>query len=112
MAALLGMVAGAGLLLIWWSAWEQPKPASPARRSSRLEDLLRAAGIEKVSGSGLAATCLGVGAFTMFVFFAVTRSVAHRGLFWPFWWLAADGHRFVARTEADRLAATVVARRR
>ncbi|MDJ0351180.1 type II secretion system F family protein [Pseudarthrobacter sp. PH31-O2] len=81
MAALIGMVAGAGFLLIWWSAWEQPKPASPARRSSRLEDLLRTAGIEKVSGSGLAATCLGVGGFTMFVFFAVTRSWPIAGCF-------------------------------
>ena len=25
MAPLLGMLGGAGLLLIWWSAWEQPK---------------------------------------------------------------------------------------
>ncbi|MET4094857.1 type II secretion system F family protein [Arthrobacter sp. UYCu712] len=74
MAPLLGVLAGVGLLLIWWSAWEQPPPAKRAPRNRRLEDLLRTAGIEKVSGPGLVASCLGVGAFTTVIFFALTRS--------------------------------------
>jgi len=74
MAPLLGVVLGAGLFLIWWSAWEQPRSAARRPRSSRLRDLLRAAGIENVSGTGLVSTCLGVAAFVSIVFFAVTRS--------------------------------------
>lgn len=74
MAPLLGVLGGAGLLLIWWSAWEQPRPVRRRERTSRLEDLLQAAGIEKVSRLGLLATCLGVGAFVTCVFFAATRS--------------------------------------
>lgn len=74
MAPLLGVLAGIGLLLIWWSAWEQPAKARRRPRVSHLEDLLRAAGIEKVSRFGLMATCLGVGAFVTLVFFAGTRS--------------------------------------
>jgi tight adherence protein B len=74
MAPLLGVVLGAGLFLIWWSAWEQPRSAPRRPRSSRLQDLLRAAGIENVSGTGLVSTCFGVAVFVCLVFFAVTRS--------------------------------------
>lgn len=74
MAPLLGVVLGAGLFLIWWSAWEQPRSARRRPRSSRLQDLLRAAGIESVSGTGLVSTCFGVAVFVCLVFFAVTRS--------------------------------------
>lgn len=81
MGPLLGMLGGAGLLLIWWSAWERPEPAESKPRTSRLEDLLRSAGIEKVSGPGLLASCLGMGAFTTLVFFAVTRSWPIAGCF-------------------------------
>ena len=74
MAALLGVMAGAGFFLMWWSAWEQPERTRRPARTSRLEDLLRSAGIEKVSGSGLIATCLGLAVFVSLVFFVVTRS--------------------------------------
>lgn len=81
MAPLLGVLGGAGLLLVWWSAWEQPHAARRRPRVSRLEDLLRSAGIEKVSRLGLLATCLGVGAFVTLVFFAGTRSWPISGCF-------------------------------
>jgi tight adherence protein B len=74
MAPLLGVLAGSGLFLIWWSAWVQPEPAKRPPRSSRLEDLLRSAGIDKVSAPGLVATCFGLAAFVSLIFFAVTRS--------------------------------------
>jgi tight adherence protein B len=81
MAPLLGVLAGAGFLLIWWSAWEQPARIPRAPRVRRLEDLLLTAGIEKVSGPGLVASCLGVGVFTTIVFFALTRSWPISGCF-------------------------------
>lgn len=81
MAPLLGVLGGAGLLLVWWSAWERPHAARRRPRVSRLEDLLRSAGIEKVSRLGLLATCLGVGAFVTLVFFAGTRSWPISGCF-------------------------------
>lgn len=74
MAPVLGVLFGTGLFLMWWSAWEQPEKAKRRPRSSRLEDLLRAAGIENVSGLSLASTCLGLAAFVGLIFFAVTRS--------------------------------------
>ncbi len=74
MSALLGVTAGTGFFLIWWSFWESPKPALPKVRTSRLGDLLAVAGIEKVSASGLVGACLGLGLFVVLIFFAVTRS--------------------------------------
>ncbi|WP_426978677.1 type II secretion system F family protein [Pseudarthrobacter sp. O4] len=101
MAPLLGVLAGAGLLLIWWSAWEQPQAAQRAPRSRRLEDLLRTAGIEKVSGPGLLASCLGVGAFTTVVFFALTTSWPISGCFGLFGaWLPMAVVRWRARKRA------------
>jgi tight adherence protein B len=74
MSALLGVTAGAGFFLIWWSFWESPKRAAPKERTSRLADLLAAAGVEKVSAGGLLGTCIGLGLFVALVFFAATRS--------------------------------------
>jgi tight adherence protein B len=74
MAPLMGVLAGTGLFLIWWSFWEKSDAASHTPRANRLEDLLASAGIEKVTGTGLIATCLGLGLFVALVFFAVSRS--------------------------------------
>lgn len=75
MAALLGVLTGAGLFLIWWSAWDQPVRPKRQPRTSRLHDLLLSAGIEKVTGAGLIGSCLGLGAFATLAFFAVSRSL-------------------------------------
>ncbi|MCU1515424.1 MAG: type secretion system protein [Pseudarthrobacter sp.] len=74
MSPLLGVLAGAGLFLVWWSCWEQPAPVSRPARVNRLDDLLASAGIEKVTAAGLVATCLGLGFFVALLFFAVSRS--------------------------------------
>ncbi len=98
MAPLLGMLGGAGLLLIWWSAWEKPESVRRRSRTSRLEDLLRSAGIEKVSAAGLLASCLGVGVFTTLAFFAVTGSWPISGCFGLFGgWLPMAMVRWRAR---------------
>lgn len=75
MAALLGVLIGAGLFLIWWSSWDEPARPKREPRTSRLHDLLLSAGIEKVSGAGLVGSCLGLGAFATLAFFAVSRSL-------------------------------------
>lgn len=74
MAPLMGVLAGTGFFLIWWSCWENPQPVARPARPNRLEDLLASAGIEKVSAAGLMASCLGLGLFVALVFFAVSRS--------------------------------------
>lgn len=74
MSALLGVLTGAGLFLIWWSAWEQPARPKRGPRTSRIHDLLLSAGIEKVTVAGLMGSCLGLGAFATMAFFAVSRS--------------------------------------
>jgi tight adherence protein B len=74
MAPLMGVLAGTGLFLIWWSFWEKSETANRTPRANRLEDLLASAGIEKVTGTGLIATCLGLGLFVALVFFAVSQS--------------------------------------
>lgn len=74
MAPLVGVLAGTGLFLIWWSFWEKSETANRTPRANRLEDLLASAGIEKVTGTGLIATCLGLGLFVALVFFAVSHS--------------------------------------
>ncbi|MDQ0690392.1 tight adherence protein B [Arthrobacter sp. W4I7] len=74
MSALLGVTAGAGFFLIWWSFWESPKQAAPKERTNRLTDLLAGAGVEKVSVGGLLGTCIGLGLFVALVFFLATRS--------------------------------------
>lgn len=101
MAPLLGVLGGAGLLLVWWSAWEQPQAPGRRPRTSRLEDLLRAAGIEKVSRLGLLATCCGVGTFVTLVFFAGTRSWPIAGCFGLFGgWLPLGLVKWRARKRA------------
>ncbi|MHC6592460.1 type II secretion system F family protein [Arthrobacter sp. C152] len=73
-SALVGATGGVGLFLIWWSCWETPDKGNRERRPSRLSDLLAAAGVDKVSTSGLAGSCLGLALFVALVFFASSRS--------------------------------------
>lgn len=73
-SAFLGVTTGIGLFLVWWSFWESAEPANPRRRTSRLVNLLAAAGVEKVSAPGLAGTCMGLGLFTVLLFYLVIGS--------------------------------------
>lgn len=76
MAALAGLAAGAGLLLVWWSCWESPSVPTKPRRTNRLADLLAASGVARVSVGGLAGSCVGLGAVVAALVFAASRSVA------------------------------------
>lgn len=74
MAPLWGVFGGLGLFLIWWSAWDMGDTRTKQKGPRRLEDLLRVAGIERVSGRGLVMSCVGLGIFTALVVFAATAS--------------------------------------
>jgi tight adherence protein B len=55
MGAVLGLLLGVGLLLVW-SAFQTPPPPAPAR-ASRLRPLLGSAGLAEVSASGFLVVC-------------------------------------------------------
>ncbi|MDR6792367.1 tight adherence protein B [Pseudarthrobacter oxydans] len=73
-SALLGISAGTGLFLIWWSFWETPEQRPKTPKVSRLADLLASAGVDKVSPGALIGSCAGLGLFVALVFYAVSRS--------------------------------------
>ena len=66
MGVLVGLLAGAGLFLIWWSCWT-PEPARPRRRNGwpdRARDTLAQAGMAPLDLPGMALVCLLAGAVT------------------------------------------------
>ena len=77
MGALVGLLLGLGLFLVWRSF----TPAVPRRRigptrRDDLADLLAQAGIESVTPGGLVASCLGAGAAVSVLMYVVSRSPA------------------------------------
>jgi tight adherence protein B len=77
MTAAAGLAGGIGLFLVWWSCWEVPGQGErPARRSkpSRLQEMIRQAGIQKVSVQGLLASCVGTGVFIALLILVITQS--------------------------------------
>ena len=77
MGALLGLLFGLGVFLVWRS-FTPPAPRRSARptRRDRAADLLAQAGIEAVTPGGLAASCLGVGAVVLVGMYVVSHSPA------------------------------------
>jgi tight adherence protein B len=61
MGVVLGLGAGIGVLLVYWSLVAPRAPRAP-RGPSRLELLLKRAGIEGTSVTGVVALCVGAGA--------------------------------------------------
>ena len=53
MTAAAGLALGIGLFLIWWSCWVLPERPAKVRRPGRIEELLRASGISRVTPAGL-----------------------------------------------------------
>jgi tight adherence protein B len=74
MTVVLGLLLGVGLFLVWWSCWDEPSKAARTVRSGQLDDLLRQAGIERVTSTGLLSSCAAVGVFVLLLFFLFTRS--------------------------------------
>jgi tight adherence protein B len=77
MGALLGLLLGVGLLLVW--EWSQgPRPARSVRAgrpTDRLAELIARAGIESVSPGALLASCLGCGVVVGLLFLGVSRTL-------------------------------------
>lgn len=64
MGTFVGLVLGAGLLLIWLACWSEPEQRPSHRRQStndRIRDLLAQAGMPTIAPAGLAAVSLGFG---------------------------------------------------
>lgn len=72
MGALLGLVAGTGLLLIW-SVWAVP-PSPHRVRRSRLRPMLDAAGLGEVRVISLLAVCAGCAVVAMLVVLLASRT--------------------------------------
>lgn len=73
MGVVLGLGVGVGLLLVYWS-FVSPRRERPERGSSRLETLLRRAGLTGTSTGGVVALCLGSGATAGLVVQVISRT--------------------------------------
>ncbi|MEP6762228.1 MAG: type II secretion system F family protein, partial [Sporichthyaceae bacterium] len=77
MGALVGLLFGLGLFLIWRS-FGPPAPPKPHKvtRRDKVAEMLAQAGIESVTPGALFASCIGVGGFVLVAMLAVSRSPA------------------------------------
>lgn len=76
MGALLGLVAGIGLVLVWQSLRGAPRRSWAGRGpAGRLADLIAEAGLEAVSPRHLVVSCVGGGLVVGLAFFAVSRTL-------------------------------------
>ncbi len=73
MGVVLGLGVGVGLLLVYWS-FVSPRRERPERGPSRLETLLRRAGLTGTSTAGVVALCLGSGATAGLVVQVISRT--------------------------------------
>jgi len=75
MGALVGLMLGIGLLMVW-QAFTAPvdRRADRPRGRDRLADLIAEAGIEAVTSRQLLVSCAGAGAFVALLFLVVSRT--------------------------------------
>lgn len=79
MTVAVGVALGVGLFLIWWSTWQMPpRPRRVNRRAGKVEELLRQAGVDRVSANGLimASGCAGLFVFVVAFVFTGTPTIA------------------------------------
>jgi tight adherence protein B len=76
MGALVGLMFGLGVFLVWRSFTPKPPlPPGRATRRDKVADQLAQAGIESVTPGALVASCVGVGAVVLLLMYAVSRSL-------------------------------------
>ena len=73
--ALLGLLLGLGLLLIWRSGPRAPRPRTGPRRASRRQQALSAAGLTGINGAQLLALQIGLGVVATVVVLLATSTV-------------------------------------
>jgi tight adherence protein B len=73
--ALLGLVLGIGLLLVWRSGPRAPQRRTDPRRPGRRQQLLSAAGLTGINGAQLLALQLGLGMLVLVVVLLTTGTV-------------------------------------
>jgi len=104
MSAVLGLVLGLGLLLVWWSFWPGGGRESVRFRPSRISAALQEAGIERVSPAGLLGAGLLLAVVVGLVLLLVTRSPAIAGCFAVFAaWLPWSAVKWRARRRVAAL---------
>ena len=74
--ALLGLLFGLGLLLIWRSGPRAPRPRTGPRRASRRQQALSAAGLTGINGAQLVALQVALGVAAMVLVAKRTTTVA------------------------------------
>ncbi|MGH3472263.1 MAG: type II secretion system F family protein [Nocardioidaceae bacterium] len=74
MGALLGLVAGLGLLLVWRSCTSPRTDTRPRRVSRATQSLLDSAGIDTVTPTALAALCVASGLVATVAMLAISRT--------------------------------------
>jgi tight adherence protein B len=101
--ALLGLLLGTGLLLIWRSGPRAPQPRSTPRTAGRRQQLLAAAGLTGINAAQLLAIQFGLGALVLVVVLLTTGTVTISLVFGIFGFALphVQVRRLAARRKAD-----------
>ncbi|MGO4384612.1 type II secretion system F family protein [Specibacter sp. RAF43] len=75
MSALVGLLGGLGLFLIWSACWAAPEHPPVRARRSRLAGLLQQAGVAQVTPASLLASCLALAVVTGLLVVVLTAAV-------------------------------------
>lgn len=76
MSAAAGLLLGIGLYLVWWSCWVVPPPSEKPKRRGRLEELLAASGVSRVSPGGLIVSSGAAGGLVLLAVWTLSGSLA------------------------------------
>jgi tight adherence protein B len=101
--ALLGLVLGTGLLLVWRSGSRAPQPRTGPRRIGRRRRLLAAAGLTGINAAQLLALQVGLGVLALVVVLLTTGTVTISLAFAVFGFVLplAQVRRLAAKRQAD-----------